>query len=105
MSTSDEAFFPAGGLTAAAVIAAAGRGRRLGADQPKQWHALGGEPLVAHSVRFFARLSRVREILVALDPESLTDAGRVEALRRAAGTTPLRLVARLISQPLDGVLR
>jgi 2-C-methyl-D-erythritol 4-phosphate cytidylyltransferase len=80
-------------LTAVAIIAAAGRGRRLGADQPKQWLALAGEPLVAHSVRFFARLPRVREILVALDPDSLSDGPRVETLHRAAGTTPLRLVA------------
>jgi 2-C-methyl-D-erythritol 4-phosphate cytidylyltransferase len=93
MSTSDAPSSHAGGLTAAALIAAAGRGSRFGADQPKQWLPLGGEPLVAHSVRFFARLPRVREILVALDPDSLVDAARVDALRRASGTTPLRLVA------------
>ncbi len=79
-------------LTAAVVIAAAGRGSRLGADRPKQWLTLGGEPLVAHSVRFFASRPRVREIFVALDPDSLADAERVEALRHASGRIPLRLV-------------
>lgn len=37
-------------MTIAAVIVAAGRGRRVGGDQPKQWRILAGRSVVAHSL-------------------------------------------------------
>lgn len=48
------------------VIAAAGEGRRLGSKRPKALVPLAGLPLFLHSVRTFAALRFVREIVVVL---------------------------------------
>ncbi len=55
-------------MTAAAIITAGGRGVRFGSDAPKQFAALGGKPLLAHSVETFSSLDIISEIvLVAPD--------------------------------------
>jgi len=43
----------------AIIIVAAGRGLRAGGDVPKQWAMLGGEPVLARTVRAFAGIGRV----------------------------------------------
>ncbi|MEO8681418.1 MAG: 2-C-methyl-D-erythritol 4-phosphate cytidylyltransferase, partial [Vicinamibacterales bacterium] len=53
----------------AAIIAAAGRGLRLGADRPKQFLDLGGQPMLDMSVAALAASDRVNEIIVALPAE------------------------------------
>ncbi len=50
-----------------AIILAAGSGRRMGADVPKQYMPLGGVPLMVHSLKAFAR-SRVDEIILVVAP-------------------------------------
>jgi 2-C-methyl-D-erythritol 4-phosphate cytidylyltransferase/2-C-methyl-D-erythritol 2,4-cyclodiphosphate synthase len=53
-------------MRVAALIMAAGRGSRLGADQPKQYLPLGGKPLFRHSLERFRshpRVSLVRCII------------------------------------------
>lgn len=62
--------------TVAAVIVAAGRGTRLGGDLPKQWRALGGRPVAAHSAEAF-RAAGIGRVLLVIRPE---DAGQAEAL-------------------------
>ncbi|WP_419162084.1 2-C-methyl-D-erythritol 4-phosphate cytidylyltransferase [Candidatus Palauibacter sp.] len=52
-----------------AVIVAAGRGRRLGAEGPKQFVDLGGEPLLAWSVRAFAGHPDIERVVVTLPAE------------------------------------
>ena len=54
-----------------AIIAAGGRGSRFGGAQPKQLIEIGGEPMLARSVRAFAAHPSVDEVIVAL-PEELT---------------------------------
>lgn len=54
---------------AAAIIAAAGAGHRLGSRLPKALVRVAGQPLFLHSVRTFARLRFVHEIVVVL-PEA-----------------------------------
>src|ERR1039457_6821089 len=49
---------------AAALIMAAGRGERLGAEQPKCFLPLAGIPLYAHSLRAFAAVPEVRRCVV-----------------------------------------
>ena len=51
-----------------AIIAAAGQGRRFGAEQPKQLMKVGGRSLLHRSVEAFARSSRVDEVIVAAPP-------------------------------------
>ncbi|MCL2362652.1 MAG: 2-C-methyl-D-erythritol 4-phosphate cytidylyltransferase [Defluviitaleaceae bacterium] len=48
------------------IIAAAGNGRRLGGDKPKQFQLLGGRPVLAHSLELFNRLAFIHEIYVAI---------------------------------------
>lgn len=54
-----------------AIIAAGGKGSRLGADAPKQFVDLGGRPILAHSVRALVDHPRVSELIVALPPENV----------------------------------
>jgi len=53
----------------AAVIVAAGQGRRFGA--PKQFLDLAGLPMVGWSIRKFAAMPEVDQIVVATEPESI----------------------------------
>ena len=45
-----------------ALVVAAGRGSRFGAGLPKQYAALGGRPLLGHSLEAFARHPRIDRI-------------------------------------------
>lgn len=60
-------------MSIAAIIVAAGRGTRMGEGLPKQWRALGGRPVLAHSLRAFAGFRRI----LVIHPE---DRPRAEAL-------------------------
>ena len=52
-----------------AIIAAAGLGRRLGADVPKQLLEVGGASILERSVRAFVSHPRVAQVVVALPAE------------------------------------
>ena len=49
-----------------AIIAAGGRGVRLGGARPKQFLALGGRPILQRSVDAFVSSDRIAEVVVAL---------------------------------------
>jgi 2-C-methyl-D-erythritol 4-phosphate cytidylyltransferase / 2-C-methyl-D-erythritol 2,4-cyclodiphosphate synthase len=74
----------------AAIIAAGGRGARLGADRPKQFLDLGGRSILELSVAALAASDRIQEIVVALPAEHV-DAG-AKALK-AAIKRPVIVVA------------
>ena len=59
----------------AAVIVAAGRGTRFG--RPKQFLELAGTPMVGWSIRTFAAMPEIAELVVATEPESIAS---IEAL-------------------------
>jgi 2-C-methyl-D-erythritol 4-phosphate cytidylyltransferase len=59
---------------AVALIVAAGRGERLGADRPKALVALAGRPLLEWSLRALSAVSTIERIVVAL-PADLAPAG------------------------------
>jgi 2-C-methyl-D-erythritol 4-phosphate cytidylyltransferase len=67
------------------VLAAAGEGRRLGSRKPKALVPLAGEPLFLHSLRTFAALPFVREIVVVLP------AAWIDRVRRSHGPELARL--------------
>jgi len=80
-----------------AIIAAGGRGQRLGSAQPKQLLSIGGRPILERSVTAFLAHPSVDAVIVALpqalvdDPPSyLRDAA---ALALAGSGKPLRIVA------------
>lgn len=48
------------------IVAAGGAGKRLGADRPKALVPIAGQPLYIYSIRTFASLPFVREIILVL---------------------------------------
>ncbi|MGE4064335.1 MAG: bifunctional 2-C-methyl-D-erythritol 4-phosphate cytidylyltransferase/2-C-methyl-D-erythritol 2,4-cyclodiphosphate synthase [Rhodospirillaceae bacterium] len=56
-------------MTCAALIVAAGRGRRFGGAGPKQYAPLKGEPLLRRTLRAFATHPGVSETAVAIHPD------------------------------------
>ncbi len=57
----------------AAIIAAGGRGARLGTGTPKQLLLLGGRSMLERSVESFATSSRIDEIVTVVPPELAAD--------------------------------
>ena len=58
-------------MPVAAIIAAGGRGLRLGADRPKQFLDLGGRSILDRSIRALAASDRIDDIVVAVPQEHL----------------------------------
>ena len=56
---------------AAAVVVAAGAGRRFGGAVRKQYLEVGGEPVLLRAVRAFLEHPRIRHTLVVLPPEDV----------------------------------
>jgi 2-C-methyl-D-erythritol 4-phosphate cytidylyltransferase/2-C-methyl-D-erythritol 2,4-cyclodiphosphate synthase len=56
-----------------AIIAAGGRGRRMGAGVPKQLLRLGGRPILQWSVEAFLASPRVHHVVVVATPELVAD--------------------------------
>lgn len=54
-----------------ALIAAAGEGRRMGADVPKQFLMLGDKPVLAHTLKRFEECDAVDEIVVVTRGEDI----------------------------------
>ena len=55
-------------VTTAALIVAAGRGRRVGGPLPKQYRTLQGRAVLGHSVLRFAAHPRIDRVRVVIDP-------------------------------------
>lgn len=56
-------------MTSAVIITAAGRGTRAGGDLPKQWQALGGKPVLHHTVEAFRAMAGFSRIVVTIHPD------------------------------------
>ena len=55
----------------AAIVAAAGIGARMGNNTPKPYLALGGKPILAHTLGLFEKCKEVREVALVVHPEEL----------------------------------
>ena len=73
-----------------ALVAAAGKGTRLGADVPKAYVELRGRTLVERSVQAMVTSGIVDEVIVLVSPAMEEFAARI--LERVAADIPLRLV-------------
>jgi 2-C-methyl-D-erythritol 4-phosphate cytidylyltransferase len=80
-----------------ALIVAAGRGDRLGADRPKAFVELAGRPLVQWSIDVLAGIEEIESIVLALPPGAPAPAGvtavgggpaRSDSVRRALAAAP-----------------
>lgn len=56
-------------MTNAALIVAAGRGRRMGAETPKQYLALGGQAVLHHTIASFLASDRIDTVTVVIHPD------------------------------------
>jgi 2-C-methyl-D-erythritol 4-phosphate cytidylyltransferase/2-C-methyl-D-erythritol 2,4-cyclodiphosphate synthase len=52
-----------------ALVVAAGRGSRIGADRPKQYLSLAGEPILRHTLRALARHPRIDAVRAVIHPD------------------------------------
>jgi len=77
-------------MTASAIITAGGKGVRFGGEEPKQFSALGGKQLLAHSVETFSRLDIIGEI-VLVAPEGWVEYAERE-IAGIAGSKVSRVV-------------
>jgi 2-C-methyl-D-erythritol 4-phosphate cytidylyltransferase len=58
-------------MKVAAIIAAAGLGRRMQQDTPKTYLQLAGKPILIHTLEVFENVPEVKEVLVVVHPEDL----------------------------------
>ena len=77
-------------MNVAAIIAAGGRGVRLGADRPKQFLDIGGRSILELSIAALAASDRINEIVIALPEEFLNAESKV---LKAASARPLTFVS------------
>jgi len=69
-------------MKVAAIIAAAGFGRRMKTDRPKQLLILNGTPILVHTIRKFDDSKAIDYIIVTAPREALDE---VRAMVKAAG--------------------
>lgn len=69
-----------------ALIPAAGVGARMAAAGPKQYMALGGKPMLRHTIDAFLSSALINHVYVVVSP----DDGQIDAIVPAAGVTVLR---------------
>jgi 2-C-methyl-D-erythritol 4-phosphate cytidylyltransferase len=74
-----------------AIIAAAGRGTRLGGERAKQFVELAGKPVVIHTLERFERCAEIQEVIVVLP------AGEAAEFLAHAGRYGLRKLARVVA--------
>ena len=58
-------------MTTAAIIVAAGRGRRAGGALPKQWQTLGDRPVAAYAMARFAAHPAITQLILVLHPDDI----------------------------------
>jgi 2-C-methyl-D-erythritol 4-phosphate cytidylyltransferase len=69
-----------------ALIPAAGVGARMAGAGPKQYMAIGGKPMLRHTIDAFQSSELIHHVYVVVSP----DDGQIDAIVPAAGVTVLR---------------
>ena len=57
-------------MRVAVIVAAGGRGARVGGEVPKQFRRIGGRTVLEHAVLPFVRSERVGEVVVVISPDA-----------------------------------
>jgi len=73
-----------------AIVVAAGRGSRMGADVPKQFLKLAGKPMLLYALELFESMPEIGEIVLVTGEDEIE---RCEALCAAHGLRKVRRVA------------
>jgi 2-C-methyl-D-erythritol 4-phosphate cytidylyltransferase len=79
---------------AVALLVAAGRGERLGAEGPKAFVMLGGRPMLQWSIDALRAVDEVERIVVALPPGAHAPAGTIGVPGGAARSESVRAALR-----------
>lgn len=58
-------------MMVSAIIAAAGSGRRMGKDRPKQYLEVGARPIICHTLDRFLEAGCVGELVVVVEPDRI----------------------------------
>ena len=85
-----------------AIIPAGGSGQRMGLDEPKQFVALAGAPILIHTLRAFAATPAIAAIVVAAPAAEIA---RTEALIRQYGISKIHAVVAGGTTRQDSVQR
>jgi len=75
----------------AAIIPAAGIGKRMGRQTPKPYLVLAGKPILAHTLEIFEKVKEVDEVTLVVHPDEL-DYCQEQVLSRYTFKKVLRLV-------------
>ena len=57
-------------MTFAALIVAAGNGKRFGSKIPKQFHNVDGDTVINHSIKKFLKIKKISLIIISVDKKS-----------------------------------
>jgi 2-C-methyl-D-erythritol 4-phosphate cytidylyltransferase len=102
-------------MKVSAIVAAAGAGRRMKADRPKQFLSLEGTPILVLTLRKLAASPLIGQIVVAAPPEAVdqvralaTDAGLTKTVTAVAGgdrrQDSVGIAIRTLGEDVDLVL-
>jgi len=72
-------------MSTAAIIVAAGRGRRAGGDLPKQWQTLAGRSVAAHTVAALRGAPGIDRVVLVLHPDDMDRAADFPGTQAVAG--------------------
>src|SRR3990172_987937 len=76
-------------MDALAILVAAGRGERMGADRPKAFLDLGGQPLLLWGALAFERAPSVRDLVVVVPGDEVETArGLLRPIRKLRAVVP-----------------
>ena len=59
-----------------AIVAAGGAGARFGDDKPKQYHDLGGKPIITYCLNLFEKSAMIDEVVLVVSEDYLVYASR-----------------------------
>ena len=92
-------------MTIAVIIPAAGTGTRFGGQLPKQFHPLGGKPLIQHVIERFLLDENVSRVIVPVAEILLTSVKNSErVVWVAGGATRQQSVIRGLAETRDAEL-
>jgi len=78
-------------LKVTAIIAAAGLGKRFGSQTPKQFHQLGGRPLLAWSIDTFTKVPFIEDIVVVAPPSD--ESSTLKIVKSFSNEKPITVIA------------
>ena len=78
----------------AVIIAAAGKGTRVGGPVPKQYLKIGGEPVILKTLKAFEALDEVDHIFIVTNEEYIEHCGKPSKTERSNRNRPTTLCRR-----------